>query len=109
MHTKVKRSIKEEDVEKVQEDLEQLYSWAKDNLMEFNGTKFQLLRYGPNQSLKDETIYFTYNRKHTIEEFESLRDLGVIVSDDAKFDSHIDHVVKKVRQKIGWHRGFEAK
>ena len=55
--TKIKRSIKyEEDVEKLQEDLEELHSWAKANRMEFNGTKFQLMRYRPNQSLKDTCV-----------------------------------------------------
>jgi hypothetical protein len=70
--------------------------------MEFNGTKFQLMRYGPNESLKEDTLYFTDEMNQVIERFETLRDLGVMVSDDATFDKHIEHVVKKVRQKIGW-------
>ena len=37
-----------------------------------------------------------------IEQFSSLRDLGVILSDDGNFSEHVDHVCKKVRQKIGW-------
>ena len=37
-----------------------------------------------------------------IEQFSSLRDLGVILTDDGKFQDHIEKVVKKVRQKIGW-------
>ena len=39
--TKLKKAIKtEHDVEGLQEDLEVLYSWAGDNNMQFNGTKF---------------------------------------------------------------------
>ena len=77
-------------------------TWAKENGMKFNGNKFQVMRYGPNESLKEDTMYFTEEMNEVIEQFETLRDLGVIVSDDATFDAHIDHVVKKVRQKTGW-------
>ena len=101
--TKVKKPIKEEaDVQVLQDDLEKLYDWAKENGMKFNGNKFQVMRYGPNESLKEDTMYFTEEMNEVIEQFETLRDLGVIVSDDATFDAHIDHVVKKVRQKTGW-------
>ena len=45
--TTVKKGItSEEDVESLQEDLDKLYDWAKTNNMVFNGTKFQVVRYG---------------------------------------------------------------
>ena len=37
-----------------------------------------------------------------IEQYSKLPDLGMILSDDAKFSSHIDKVVNQVRQKVGW-------
>jgi hypothetical protein len=37
-----------------------------------------------------------------IEMFSKLRDLGVILNDNATFGDHIEHVCKKVRQKMGW-------
>ena len=70
--------------------------------MKFNGAKFQLLRYGPNENIKNNTLYFTNNYEHVIERFTSLRDLGVILSEDGRFDNHIDKVSKQVRQKVGW-------
>ena len=70
--------------------------------MLFNGSKFQILRYGSNEELKTDTLYFTDNTENIIERFSSLRDLGVILSDDGKFDSHIEKVSKTVRQKVGW-------
>ena len=70
--------------------------------MQFNGTKFQVLRYGSNEMLKEDTVYFTENMKHVIEQVNCTKDLGVIVSDDAKFDQHIDNMCKKVRQRSGW-------
>ena len=101
--TKVKKGIKsEEDVEDLQADLEKLYTWAKENNMVFNGTKFQVMRYGNIQELKNNTNYFTEETSEIIERFENLRDLGVIMSDDGSFDEQIIKVVKKVRQKTGW-------
>ena len=70
--------------------------------MQFNGTKFQVLRYGTNETIKEETMYFTENMKHTIEQVNMTKDLGVLVTDDAKYDEHIDNMCKKVRQKSGW-------
>ena len=79
-----------------------LQTWAELNNMKFNGSKFQLVRYGTNESIKDETIYFTGDREEIIDRFEELRDLGVIMNERATFEDHITHVEKKVRQKIGW-------
>ena len=101
--TKVKKGIKcEDDIEDLQADLDKLYTWAKENNMVYNGTKFQVIRYGRDEELKNNTNYFTENTSEIIERIENLRDLGVILSDDASFDDHIDKVVKKVRQKTGW-------
>ena len=100
---KIKDSIKtEEDVEKLQENLDKLYLWEAENKMKFNGSKFQVIRYGQNEDIKKNTMYFTANMEEVIDQFSTLRDLGVILSDDAKFDMHIQKVVSKVRQKIGW-------
>ena len=97
-----KQVMGEEDVEDLQSNLDTLYTWEKRNKMKFNGTKFQLLRYGPNENIKKDTLYFTSNMEEVIDQFSSLRDLGIIMSDDAKFSAHIDKVITKVRQKVGW-------
>jgi hypothetical protein len=100
---KLKEVIKdEEDVENLQDNLERLYEWKNRNNMKFNGSKFQVIRYGPNEDIKNDTIYFTEDMEDIIERFPSLRDLGVIMSDTGKFDDHIEHVAKKVRTKVGW-------
>ena len=101
--TKIKKGIKDEkDVEELQVDLDKLYSWAKENNMVFNGSKFQLMRYGIDEDLKNDTTYFTEETTEIIERYENLRDLGVTLSDDASFDDHLTKVVKKTRQKMGW-------
>ena len=46
-------------------------------------------------------MYFTARMEDVIQQFDSIWDLGVIVSDDARFDRHLDKVISTVRQKIG--------
>ena len=100
---KVKDKIKnEEDVLKLQANLDKLFEWEEKNNMKFNGAKFQVLRYGPDEDIKNNTEYFTGNMEDIIEQFSSLRDLGVIMSDSGNFQEHIEKVCTKVRQKIGW-------
>ena len=78
--------------------------------MLFNGKKFELLRYGPNSELKESTNYLTPGCEEFIEVKETLRDLGVIMSDKATFEEHISHVCKKVKQQCGWVlRTFQAR
>ena len=40
--------------------------------------------------------------ENIIEQFSTVKDLGVILTEDARFESHIEKVSKTVRQKIGW-------
>ena len=101
--TKAKKAIKsEDDVESLQADLDTMYTWAKENNMEFNGTKFQVMRYGKNSEIKENTTYFTDDMKDVIERFEKLKDLGVIMNDQANFADHLEKALKKARQKLGW-------
>ena len=70
--------------------------------MEFNKGKFVVLRYGENEILKEETNYFFGNFEEIIERKQSLRDLGVQLTDDGGFEEQIERVCKKARQKSGW-------
>ena len=100
--SKVLGEIKEErDVETFQCDLENYYLWATQNNMSFNDTKFVVLRYGRNTAIKENTSYFTDEMKYVIEEMESHKDLGILMSSDGGFSHHIDELVKKVRKKVG--------
>ena len=72
----MKRGIKNnEDVENLQKDFDKLYDWAKISNMVYNGTMFQVIRYGNNKEIKEDTNYFS----EIIEGFETLRFLGVIL------------------------------
>ena len=97
------RAIKDEDdVEQLQTDLDKLYKWQENNNMLFNGNKFEVLRYGNNTDLKNSTAYFTPDYEDVIEEKDTLRDLGIMITNDGKFSSHVEHVCSKVKQKSGW-------
>ena len=92
----------EEDVIKLQENLDKIYTWEVENNMKFNPGKFQLLRYGRNTDLKENTIYFTGGMSSVIEQTNCTKDLGVMMEDTANFSVQIEKVCKKVRQKCGW-------
>jgi hypothetical protein len=101
--TRITKAVKtEEEAALLQEDLETLYTWAIDNNMAFNGSKFEVLRFGKNQELKDNTNYLTPEAEDLIEVKDVLRDLGIMVNDKANFEDHIDKVCAQVNQKAGW-------
>ena len=39
---------------------------------------------------------------NVIEDYETVKDLGVIMNNKATFTDHIEKAVKKARQKMGW-------
>ena len=101
--TRVMGPIKQEDdVENLQRDLDKIYEWQQKNNMIFNGKKFEMLRYGKNQEIKMNTNYFSPNYEDIIEVKENLRDLGIIMSDNASFKKHIQKVCSSVTQKSSW-------
>ena len=87
------------DIEVLQEELIKLDNWSKENNMDFNKGKFVVMRYGQNESLKNETEYFSGNYEESNERKDSVSDLGVQLTDNGAFEEHIDKVCKKVRQK----------
>ena len=69
--------------------------------MQFNDKKFELLRYGQNEELKESTSYKSSDGSQ-IEEKTKLRDLGIIMNNEANFNDHVEHIVSRVKQKTGW-------
>jgi ribonuclease P/MRP protein subunit RPP40 len=90
--------------ELLQEDLDRVYAWKDTANMEFNEDKFEALQYGSQTILKGAYNYLTPDSANVIESKDSLKDLGVIMSADGKFDLHIDTVVRRVRKLMGWFR-----
>ena len=69
--------------------------------MEFNSEKFELLRYNLSNSSSIEASY-TADNGSLIEEKKELWDLGVTISSDGSFSSHIKSRVAHIKSKIGW-------
>ena len=63
--------------------LNRIYDWQHENNMLFNVEQFELFRYGTNEDIKESTNYLTPEYEDIIEVNENLRDLGIIMSDDA--------------------------
>ena len=55
--------------------------------MLFNGKKFEMLRYGSNEELKNNTNYMTPNQEDLIQVKETLRDPGIMMSNKASLRS----------------------
>jgi hypothetical protein len=88
-------------VENIQIDLNIIYDWAKDNNMMFNEQKFEMLRYGKDKKLIDETSYISSSGLN-IQCPHDLRDLGVRMQDDCSFDEHIARVETNGRKWCSW-------
>ena len=100
--TRVTKVIKDvDDIEKLQDDINNVYKWQENNNLLFNAKKFELLRHGKNQILKS-SIYPKPNGLDVIEEMDVVRDLGVMMNNKADFTDHINKVCTKTSQKSGW-------
>jgi len=90
-----------EEAAQLQQDLIKVYNWAEANNMSLNATKFELLRYGNDSCLKDQTTYSS-NTNQIIEEKSTVKDLGVSMSATADFKEHINKLTDTVRDLSSW-------
>ena len=90
-----------QDAHMLQDDLNTIYKWAEDNNMLFNAKKFEVIRYGTNSDLKEETAYVA-NTGSVIQEKESTKKMGVIMSSSANFKDHIEKVIETARDLSSW-------
>ena len=86
----------------LQQDLRAIYDWSKQTNMEFNSEKFELLSYQaiPAQPRPPQTYLSDVDT--AIEAKDDLRDLGVTLSNDATFSTHIAQKVTSVRKLSSW-------
>ena len=77
--------------------------------MQLNALKFELLRYGNNQGIKDSTSYLN-PESELIEETVKVKDLGVDMTNDCKFNTHISRVAESAKKMASWIlRTFETR
>ena len=70
--------------------------------MKFNGDKFQVLRMGKHQDIKDGTMLFTGGMDHIITQVDQTKDLGIQMDDIGDFKAQQQAAVAKTRQKASW-------
>ena len=98
-----------QDASALQRDLEAIYQWALDNNASFNDKKFEVLRHGSDETLKQTTSY-TAPDGTIIAEKQHLRDLGVTMSADGTFKQHINNICQSARNMCSWIlRTFESR
>ena len=100
--TRIHKEIKTpQDAIDLQSDLCKVYRWTRESNMGFNGDKFELMRYGKRNRADPITSYLTQDGQPIMEK-TNVRDLGVKLSNDAKFEAHIVDIVKKARCTLAW-------
>ena len=88
-------------INKVQLDLQSVYSWAISVNMVFNSKKFEWVRYTVNPDSAHSFQYLSPDQS-SIEVKDNLRDLGVLISSDLSFSLQISKVVSTASQLVGW-------
>ena len=100
--TRATKGVKtKEDTFTLQNDLDKVYQWTDDNNMMLNDVKFEVLRHGKNEQLKNETSYKTPTGQ-IITTKNDVKDLGVIMSDSCVFTNQINKVIEKAKNLTSW-------
>ena len=90
----------------LQSDLNSIYSWVSDHNMAFNGSKFKWIVYGEPTS---QPLYCDTSNQ-PISQVSTVRDLGVTLQCNGRYDQHIQERVSKASQMCGWMlRTFETR
>ena len=97
------REIKnEEDTLKLQRDIDRLGSWARKWGMRFQTVKCNMMQLTNKRSSK---IQANYTLEDTVlENVESIKYLGVTITNDLKWNTHISNVCTKANRALGFLR-----
>ena len=88
-----------QDREKLIEDLKAVLQWTKDNSMEFNADKFQLLQHGQHGDLK---IPYNLPNGQVLEKSTHVKDLGTQVSEDLTWRKNINTLTNNATSFANW-------
>ena len=96
-------------VELLQEDLNSVIEWARNNNMELHEQKFEVVSYALNTSktLRELPFYpanveYRTPKGHKIAPQDTVRDLGVHVSGHRQWGPHIERTVQGARKMAAW-------
>ena len=98
-----------EDCELLQEDIYKILDWSRSNNMKLHEQKFELLNHLHNsKSLSPalpffaETLRYKVSSQDLLYPVDNVRDLGVMVSSDLSWATHIGNMVSKARSTLSW-------
>ena len=98
-----------EDCQLLQEDIYKIFDWSGSNNMKLHEQKFELLNHLHNsKSLFPELPFFAETLRYKVSSQDILypvendRDLGVMVSSDLSWSTHIGIMVPKARSTLSW-------
>lgn len=93
----------ESDALRLQQDLDSVIRWAETWLMRFNLGKCKVMHFGSGNGRAVYSMYDkTENRRIELEKTDTERDLGVVVSSDAKWHKHVSTISAKASSMLGW-------
>ena len=98
--SKLIKAIKSlEDRKLFNEDMLAVTEWAVRNKMELNKLKYQLIQYGTNDELK---LPYEIDENTEVKHSEYVKDLGVLMSSNMKFEDQIREVKSKAKKVAAW-------
>ena len=98
--TKIFRAIyNDDDCQKLQEDLDSLYSWTNDSLLKFHPQKCKHMRISLHQSVPSP--YHIGPEKHPVTYTSSEKDIGVIFDERLTFEQHLNEKINKANSIVG--------
>ena len=97
----MKKISKEQDETLLKRDLNNVYEWCSENNMKFNSDKFELIVFTPKRNTEQAKHYLAPSGNQ-IEEKENLRDLGIQLSSNLKFNNHIETTITKAQKMSFW-------
>ena len=89
----------ESDTELLQDDLDRMVKWCEANKMSLNVSKCHYIQFSRNKANTHNT--YTINQE-PLSKVEQIRDLGVILDKQMKFDKHILNTTSKGFQILGF-------
>ena len=100
------REIKnEDDTLKLQRDIDRLGSWARKWGMRFQPVKCNMMQLTNKQSRKIQAIPANYTLEGTLlANVESIKYLGVTITNDLKWNTQISNVCTKANRTLGFLR-----
>ena len=85
----------------LQRDLDKIYDWSETWLMQLNVKKCKVMHFGTRNPRFDYSMRTSEGEKAKLEVVEREKDLGVIVSSDLKWESHIVETTAKANRILG--------